>query len=173
MAGVSNPKNQWTIPVVMLIGLFTLSLVSAQSQDGRIVADAGFSRYVVQDPIVLDGTGSLGPDSSGPLSYTWRQITGPSVTISDADTATPTISGFVQTDEIQECKFELVVRDGELTSLPDTVEVVIVPSFGPSTIRLLGGLFDPDLPTLVYFGGGDCITGGRVSAQQRLGYTGK
>jgi len=123
------------------------------------VADAGLPRYAVQDPVVLDGTGSYDPDDSGTLNYTWRQISGPSVEISEADTSSPTISGFVQTDEIQECEFELVVSDGELTSLPDSVRVVIVPDFEANVLTLQNDSFDPKKPTMVFFGGGDCITG--------------
>jgi len=123
------------------------------------VADAGLSRYAAYDSIVLDGTGSYDADNSGPLSYAWRQIAGPAVVITDANTATPTISGFVQTNEIQECEFELVLSDGELTSLPDTVKVVIVPTFGASTLRQENPPFNPEKPTVIYFGGGNCVTG--------------
>ena len=138
------------------------------------IANAGLSRYAALDPVILDGSGSFDPDSSGPLNYAWRQITGPHVDIGDANTATPTIGiqksivgrdglpkigGFVQTSEIQECEFELVVSDGELTSLPDTVKVIIVPDFGTSRLQQENPPFDLNKPTLIYFGGGDCITG--------------
>lgn len=124
---------------------------------------------------MLDGTGSFDPDDSGQLSYVWRQIAGPSVVIIDLNTATPTIggsiqpgigrdkslkiSGFTQTGEIQECEFELVVSDGELTSLLDTVKVIVVPDFGPNLFRQENPPFDPDKPTIIYFGGGDCVNG--------------
>lgn len=175
MAGVSNPRIQWTTLMVALIALFTLSPVKAQPQDGRPVADAGLPRYAATDLVRLDGTGSFDPDGSGALSYTWRQISGPSVAIVDANTATPTIAGsiqpdpgrdptpkpqgFTQTDEVQECEFELVVSDGELTSLPDTVKVIIVPDFGANVLMLKNDSFDPNKPTILYFGGGDCISG--------------
>jgi hypothetical protein len=107
------------------------------------------------DPVVLDGTGSYDPDESVPLSYDWRQIAGPSVVITDANTATPTVSAFTQTEEIQECEFELVVSDSERTSVPDTVEVVIVPDFGENIFRLENESFDSSKPTILYFGGGD------------------
>jgi len=70
------------------------------------------------------------------------------------------MSGFVQTEDIQECKFELVVSDSKLTSLPDSVKVVIVPDFGANALTLQNESFDPQKPTLIYFGGGDCISGG-------------
>ncbi|MBP8303432.1 MAG: hypothetical protein KBE04_04820 [Phycisphaerae bacterium] len=118
------------------------------------VAEAGLPRYAATDPATLDGTGSYDPDNSGPLSYSWRQTSGPPLVITGADTATPTISGFVQTAGIQECVFELVVGDGELTSRADTTKVVVVPTFGDSTLRLENASFDPNKPTLIYFGGG-------------------
>lgn len=176
MADVSNLRNQWIISVAFaLVVLFALSSVKAQPQNIRPVADAGLSRYAGPDPVVLDGTGSYDPDSSGALSYTWRQISGPSVVIIDENTATPTIAGsiqpgtgrdptpkatgFLQTEEVQECEFELIVSDGELTSLPDTVKVIIVPDFGENMLMLANDSFDPNKPTCVWFWGGDCISG--------------
>jgi predicted outer membrane repeat protein len=129
--------------------------VSAATINQAPIADAGLCRYAAQDPVVLDGTGSYDPDSSGPLSYSWRQISGPAIVITDANTATPAISGFAQTNEIQECEFELVVSDGELTSLPDTVKVIIVPTFSESTMVLENGSFDPHKPTIIGFHGYD------------------
>jgi len=176
MTDASIPKIHKAISLIVLISLFALSPVIAQAQDGRPVADAGLSRYAGPDPIVLDGTDSYDPDESGPLNYSWQQISGPNVIIIDANTATPTIGGamqpgtgrdvtpkivgFIQTDVIQICEFELVVSDSEMTSIPDTVAVIIVPDFGASTLRLENPPFEPDKPTVVYFGGGDCIVGG-------------
>lgn len=159
--------------ILLLIALCILRPVRAQLQNSRPVADAGSSRYAATDPVLLDGTGSYDPDHSGTLSYTWRQISGPSVVIIDANTPTPTIAGsiqpdpgrdptpkpqgFPQTDEIQECEFELVVSDGELTSLPDTVKVIIVPDFGTTKLIHLNPPFDPNKPTWISFGGlGGC-----------------
>lgn len=123
------------------------------------VADAGLARYAATDPVWLDGSGSYDPDGSGPLHFAWQQTSGPMVVLADADTAAPTISGFVQTDEIQECEFELVVSDGESTGPPDTVKVIIVPDFGDSTFQLENPSFDPNKPTIIYFGGGDPTRG--------------
>ncbi|MFC1635724.1 hypothetical protein ACFL5Z_12865 [Planctomycetota bacterium] len=157
MTSLINQRILRVIP--LLIVLFALSPVRSQSHDGRPIADAGLSRYAGQDPIILDGTSSYDPDNSGTLSYTWRQIDSPSIIIIDANTATPTVSGFVQTDVIQICELELVVTDGELTSMPDTVIVIIVPDFGADTLQLGNPPFDRNKPTLIYFGGGNCVTG--------------
>ncbi|MGE5294983.1 MAG: GLUG motif-containing protein [Solirubrobacterales bacterium] len=123
------------------------------------VAEAGLSRYAGTEPVQLDGTGSFDPDGAGQLCYAWRQLSGPAVELTGADTATPQISRIVQTGEIQECEFELIVSDGELASVPDTVKVVIVPDFGPSISKLENPSFDPNKPTIIYFYGGDCING--------------
>ena len=145
--------------LVLLIAVVSPVTISLGFEEVPPIADAGLPRYAAQAPIVLDGTGSYDPDNSGTMSYTWRQISGPSAVIIDSNAARPTIRGFIQTDEIQECEFELVVSDGELTSMPDTVKVIIVPAFGNSRLRLANDSFNPNKPTLTFFGGGDCVTG--------------
>lgn len=121
------------------------------------VAEAGLSRYAASEYIQLDGTRSYDPDRSGPLTYSWTQVSGPSVTIINDDTAMLTVGGFMQTDEIQECLFRLVVSDGELTSRPDTVKVIIVRDFGVDKLIHLNPPFDPNKPTWIMFGGlGGC-----------------
>jgi len=52
-----------------------------------------------------------------------------------------------------------VVGDGGLTSLPDTVEIIIVPDFGRNLARHENPPFDPNKPTFIFFPGGNCITG--------------
>jgi len=123
------------------------------------VADAGPPRYAATDPVHLDGSGSYDPDLSGSLGYTWRQVSGQSVVIAGANTVKPTVSGFVQTDEVQICTFELTVTDAAQATSVDTTSVIIVPDFGVSNLQLASGSFDPKKPTFVYFGGGDCVTG--------------
>ena len=148
------------ISIVLVLGWgLTAEVANAVIANQPPIADAGLSRYAAADPVELDGTGSYDPDSSGLLSYAWCQIAGPGLAIADADTTTPTISGFFQTDEIQECEFELVASDGELTSPPDTVRITIVPDFGVSSLVLDNPPFDADKPSIIYFGGGDCVSG--------------
>jgi len=118
------------------------------------VAEAGLPRYAAKDPVQLNGSESYDPDGSVPLSYVWTQISGPSLIIADADTATPTISGFVQTEQIQECEFELSVGDGQSVSFPDTVKVVIVPTLTDCTMALENTTFDPRKPTVIFSHGG-------------------
>ncbi|MHC4621163.1 MAG: PKD domain-containing protein, partial [Planctomycetota bacterium] len=132
------------------------------------VADAGLSRYAAAqlavdtvngripvDCVVLDGTGSYDADGPSPLSYHWRQISGPTLNITGANTATPTITGFAETNSVQVCQFELVVGDGDYNSPPDIAEVMIVrpPAGNNMVLENDSGVFDPDKPTTVYFAG--------------------
>jgi len=123
------------------------------------VADAGLPRYAARDPVVLDGNGSFDPDGYGQLTYNWQQVSGPSVDITDENTKMPTISGFSQTNAIQRCEFELTVSDSDLDGRPDTVQVIIVPNFGSNNLTQANPPFDPNKPTIVAFGGGDCVMG--------------
>lgn len=152
-------KKTISIVLILTLGLAAVAAKAATNNQAPI-ADAGLPRYAANEPVVLDGTGSYDPDNSDLLLYAWQQIAGPLLLITDPNTVTPTISGFTQTDAIQECEFELVVSDGELTSLPDTVKVIIVPEFGASTLRQEYPPFDCNKPTIIFFAGGDCVTGG-------------
>ena len=126
------------------------------------VADAGNTIYVDgSNPVSLDATGSYDRDGQPEeLVYSWAQISGPEVSISDANSPTPSISGFVQTNSVQTCEFELVVSDGEYLSLPDVVKLQIVPMHPASSLVLANGPFDANKPTIVFFDGGNGTSGG-------------
>jgi len=134
-------------------------VVPALHGNERPVAEAGNSRYAGRDPVQLNGTGSYDPDNSGPLTYQWRQLSGPQAELAEPTSATPAVSGFAQTSAIQELEFGLTVSDGVLTSETDTVQITIVPNFGNTSLDLVNELFDPEKPTLIYFGGGNCTNG--------------
>jgi hypothetical protein len=159
MKWLNGSKKRLVIIGFVIVVLLTQPGIGSDSDGVPPIADAGLSRYAARESVMLDGTGSYDPDDSGPLSYAWCQVSGTSLVITDANIATPVISGFVQTGEIQECEFELLVSDGELTSLPDSVKIIIVPDFGSSTLRLDNASFDPNKPTVIFFSGGDCING--------------
>jgi len=153
------------LALVLVTAAFAPAATGFGSGGLQPIAEAGLCRYAAKAPVVLDGTDSYGADGCGPLAYQWRQISGPSVVIADSNTPSPTISGFIQTDEIQTCEFELTVSCGGLTSVPDIAEVVIVPHFGKSILRLENDSFDPNKPTIIYFGGGDGVNGLPVYAE--------
>jgi hypothetical protein len=122
------------------------------------VADAGPARYLATGSVMLDGTKSYDPDVYGTLTYQWRQVSGPAVSITGTNTSTPLVTVTPKTS-IQKCTFELIVSDGKLFSPPSSVTVTIVPNFGSNTLRLVNPPFDTDRPTIVAFGGGNCSTG--------------
>lgn len=122
------------------------------------VADAGPSRYLAAGNVTLDGTRSYDPDGAGPLTYQWRQISGPVVTFIGTNTSHPVVSVTTKTS-VTKCVFELVVSDGNLISSPSSVTVTIVPNFGSNALVLNNPPFNPARPTIVAFSGGNCSTG--------------
>ncbi len=120
------------------------------------IANAGQTVYSDGASVRLDGSRSYDGDGQPEkLIYLWEQISGPSVVITDSNSAKPVISGFTQTNSIQVCEFELVVYDGQYLSFPDTVELKIVPQHRASPLRIESGTFDNNKPTIVFFNGGD------------------
>lgn len=75
----------------------------------RPLADAGSSRYAGRNAVQLDGAGSHDLDESDSLTYQWRQLSGPQAEIAEPSSASPTISGFTQTNTIQVLEFGLTV----------------------------------------------------------------
>lgn len=121
------------------------------------IADPGPAPFLVSGSVMLDGTKSYDPDGST-LTYQWKQVSGPTVTIIGTNTATPTVT--VPTEfVVTKCVFQLVVSDGSLLSSPTNVTVTIVPNYGTNALYLDNPPFDTNKPTLVVFGGGNCSTG--------------
>jgi len=74
--------------------------------------------------VFLSGAGSFDPDGDA-LGYSWTQLDGPAVTLTDANTATP--SFLLPTSETAlALRFQLIVSDGALDSLP--VETLVTAS---------------------------------------------
>jgi hypothetical protein len=97
----------------------------ASGEDLPPVPNAGLDQMA--DPgqsVTLDATGSFDPDET-PLTYAWRQVAGPSVTLSAADEAEPTFTAPDSPDEITTLAFELRVSDGVSTSVADAVSVLV------------------------------------------------
>jgi len=69
--------------------------------------------------VTLDGSASYDPDENDVLSYSWSQVSGPSVELLDPNTQTPCFTPNL----IGEYVFELIVNDGADMSSPDTVTV--------------------------------------------------
>ncbi|MCY3803642.1 MAG: SwmB domain-containing protein [Gammaproteobacteria bacterium] len=96
--------------------------VANDSLGGRPVADAGADLTVFADSVVtLDGSGSSDPDGDE-LAYAWTQVSGGSVTLAGADTATPS---FAAPESLGELAFRLTVTDPGGLSASDAVMVTV------------------------------------------------
>jgi hypothetical protein len=122
-------------------------------------ADAGPDRIVAKKTMVtLDGAGSSDPDGDT-LTFSWIQLSGPSIALSNADTATPTFIPPMRGAYL----FQLTVDDGDGGSSTDTVQVTAtnadpITNAGPdiSMRKTLvvtldgGGSSDPDNDILAF-----------------------
>ncbi|OHB56418.1 MAG: hypothetical protein A2173_06030 [Planctomycetes bacterium RBG_13_44_8b] len=93
------------------------------TDNARPVANAGPDQHfdTLVGNVVLDGTGSYDPDIMDVISYQWRQISGPNVTLVNPDAAQPNFAPVIGAVYI----FELIVYDGSSKSAPDSVTIVV------------------------------------------------
>jgi K319L-like, PKD domain len=93
------------------------------------LADAGTGFFANTNACYsLDASGSVDPDASGSLTYTWTQVSGTSVMLSDVNAEQPT---FFAPATATTLVFDLVVNDGTDDSAVDTV-IVPVQAFTPT-----------------------------------------
>jgi len=97
-------------------------------QDNRTpTANAGVNMSGINagQVVTLNGSASSDPDGDA-LSYQWTQVSGPAVTLSDANAASPS---FTAPDVAADAQlvFELVVNDGSVDSAPARVTVSVRP----------------------------------------------
>ena len=130
-------------------------------------ADQAIQAFTAQSVVTLDGSNSSDGDGDG-LTYVWTQVSGPSVTLSDANAAAPTFSYDPGANTAsQTFVFDLIVNDGRIDSAPDRIEIAVTPNNIPtanpgpaqtqtdyvigSTIQLDGrGSGDPNGDQLTY-----------------------
>ena len=133
------------------------------------VANAGADKTAyLGDVINLNGAGSTDPDN-GPaaLVYTWEQLTGPAITLNNAAQAVP---NFVAT-EAGNYEFSLMVFDGDLVSLVDTVAVNVLPVPNIAPIAYAGNAQTQNLGSTVVLDGGDSFDPDFTSANLSFSWT--
>jgi REJ domain/PKD domain len=90
------------------------------------VANAGPNQTVNDTKLVtLDGLASSDPDSD-PLTYTWSQVSGPPVTLSNPGAAKPTLTAPLVSATGATLVFRLTVTDSGLLSSSATTTVTVV-----------------------------------------------
>lgn len=98
------------------------------------VADAGLEQSAgAGAPVSLDGAAS-GAEGGGPLGYSWSQVGGPAVTLSGANTVSPSLTTPPHPTLLT---FALTVNRGVITSAPDFVRVR-VPGASPDPTAVAG-----------------------------------
>jgi len=136
MAGTSitinNPDTPNPTFTPTVTGTYTFNLTVSDGWGGSSVdyvdvvvanrppiADAGPDSIVAKKNLVaLDGAGSSDPDGDT-LTFSWTQLSGPTVTLSNADTATPSFIPPTRGSYL----FQLEVDDGDGGNSADTVQV--------------------------------------------------
>jgi RHS repeat-associated protein len=79
------------------------------------------------DTVTLDGSGSTDPGGL-PLTYTWAQVSGPAVTLDTVHSPVTFVAPAVE--HLSEVVISLVVSNGTLTSVADTMTVLVLPAGG-------------------------------------------
>jgi ELWxxDGT repeat protein len=88
------------------------------------VANAGPDRTVVRrTTVTLDGRGSS--DADGTITYSWRQLSGPAVTLTNANTSQPRFTA-PNVSSTRLLDFELKVTDNNGAAAVDVVRITVI-----------------------------------------------
>ncbi len=136
----TSPTPTFTAPLVTANTTLTFQLVvsngffqsapdvvniTVANVNHRPVAETSGSDQTVQEgsPVMLQGGASFDPDGDT-VSFQWTQVAGPTVTLSNATSPTPTFSAPLVT-ATSILAFQLVVSDGQFQSEPALATVVV------------------------------------------------
>lgn len=121
------------------VGLAEIEVYGAEAVAANTapVADAGTAQSVVSgSTVTLDGSASTDADNDA-LTYTWTQVSGPSITLNNATTSKPSFQPTVAGTYV----FSLTANDGTATSQPDTVTITVTaPATTPEPVTLPAGV---------------------------------
>ena len=96
-------------------------LITVNAVNSAPTANAGMDQDVqLGHTVILDGSASVDPDGDE-LDYVWTRISGPAITLSDAESANPSFDATAEGT----IELELVVSDGFVESAPDRVTVQV------------------------------------------------
>ena len=106
----------------------TVTITTTAGTNDPPTADAGSDQTVAEGAsVTLNGNASADPEGEA-LTYAWTQVGTPTVTLNDADTATPTYTAPTELLTATTLTFQLIVtedRTGGSASAPATVNVII------------------------------------------------
>ena len=113
---VTDDKNE--------TGLSTTK-VTVRPANRAPIANAGENQTVNAGEIAtLDGSKSNDPDG-GPLTYSWKQTAGPSVTLNGADNPVATFTAMTNITSRTDLVFELTVTDDKNAISTDTTQITV------------------------------------------------
>ncbi len=134
-----------TVPAIDGDALFNLRPTANAGEDQTVPALSAVALSAIES---TDSDGSI-------ESFNWRQLSGPAVTLSDADTASPRYTPSATLATSQEFVFELTVTDDKGGIDVDTVIVVVEPA-------LPQAVFAVELRDELEFLGNDIDGGARI-----------
>lgn len=129
-------------------GVFTASdnrtaTISVEAANQPPTAKVGENRTVEEETaVMLNASSSSDPDGNS-LAYTWTQISGPAVSLSDANTAAPSITTPAVT-QATDLTFEVAVTDGQGKTDTDTVTLTVQPVTDDEAFFAVTNLSVPD-----------------------------
>jgi len=118
------------------VGLAEFEVIGVVAGNVGPVANAGADQSVGENETVnLNGSQSFDPNQD-PISFSWQQIAGPSISLSGASSATPSFVSPGSVNGSAQITLRLTVSDGN-SSDTDTVTVTVSDQQVPQNIALL------------------------------------